>query len=257
MPFETKNCRNVGRSAKVLVDSIVDLVFPRLCFNCDREIPAENPLLICLRCQNDVGRQHNKTCETCGAGQAHDEMHDGRCGKCRGEKFAFSSAISLGEYQDKLREIVIEMKHSGQEALTIQVGRWLGGKYRERLSSSAYDLCCGMPTHWTRHFSRGTNVAALLCEGLSRETGIHFCQDLLRQTRPTRKQGTLSRRQRLANVRNSFSLSPGYSIEDLKILLVDDVMTSGATVNEAAKLLRNNGAVDIGVAVVARGVGSF
>ena len=257
MPPETKNRRHAGRSAKVLVDSIVDLVFPRMCFNCDQEIPPENPLLICQECQNDVGRQNHKSCETCGAGQAHDEMHDGRCGKCRGENFAFSSAVSLGEYQDKLREIVIEMKHSGQEALTIQVGRWLGSRYRDRLSSNVYDLCCGMPTHWTRHFTRGTNVAALLCEGLSGETGIHFRQDLLRQTRPTRKQGTLSRRQRLANVRNSFSLTPGCSVEGLKILLVDDVMTSGATVNEAAKLLRKNGAVDIGVAVVARGIGTF
>ena len=152
------------------------------------------------------------------------------------------------------------MKQKGQESTTLQVGRWLGQAITNLLSETEVnnlDLVVPIPTHWLRRFTRSANIAALLADGIKRELDLPCYERLLVQNRRTDKQGTLSRRQRFQNVKNCFALNRGYSVDGRNVLLVDDVTTSGATANEATKLLLQSGAHSVYLAVVARGMGSY
>ena len=99
------------------------------------------------------------------------------------------------------------------------------------------------------------NCAEILLESVAARLGSRSCPKLLRCRRKTNKQGTLLPNERRANVRGAYDVSAGYVITGAKVLLVDDVMTTGATANEIAKILRRAGASGVDVAVVARGIG--
>ncbi len=117
------------------------------------------------------------------------------------------------------------------------------------------DLVVPVPMHWSRRIARGTNPAEVLAETVAQKLRIPVALDLLHNRRKTRKQGTLLPDQRRRNVREAFSVSAGYDIKDTCVLLIDDVMTTGATGDELSRMLRQAGAKRISVAVLARGTG--
>jgi predicted amidophosphoribosyltransferase len=106
--------------------------------------------------------------------------------------------------------------------------------------------------HWRRRFLRGTNSAAVLAEALADKLQLPLRRRLLRRRRYTRPQFSLSPPERRANVRGAFSVGAGYPLQEAHVLLVDDIMTSGATCNEAARTLRKAGARRVTVVVAAR-----
>jgi predicted amidophosphoribosyltransferase len=101
------------------------------------------------------------------------------------------------------------------------------------------------------------NPAGVVAEGFAQATGCPLISDLLRYCRWTSKQGTLSRSERLRNVRRSMRVDRSYDIAGARLLLIDDVMASGATLNEAARAIRSGGAASVEAAVVARGIGTY
>jgi predicted amidophosphoribosyltransferase len=147
------------------------------------------------------------------------------------------------------------MKRRANEALALSVGVLTARRLRKEILGTAPDLIVPMPTHWLKRLLRGTNGPDLLVEGLGGTLAIPKVMDLLYCRRRTKKQGTLMPSERRVNVRNAFAVSAGYDIQDARVLLVDDIMTTGATASEAARTLRKAGAASVAVAVVARGVG--
>jgi ComF family protein len=110
-----------------------------------------------------------------------------------------------------------------------------------------------IPTHWKRRFlSKGFHAASLIAQNVEKMTGIPQSQRILRAVKPTLKQGTLSRTGRLKNVRDAFVCKHPEKVEGRTVMLVDDVMTSGATMIEAARLLKRAGAKEVIVAMIAR-----
>lgn len=163
--------------------------------------------------------------------------------------------MALGVYRDSLRDAVIRMKQKANEPLTLSMGYLLSNLIRDRRSHSLPDLLVPVPTYWFKRILRGVNGPDLLVEAIGRHLTIAAATDLLFCRRRTQKQGTLLPSERFANVRNAFGASTGYDIRGAYVLLVDDIMTTGATASEAAKTLRDAGADRVDVAVVARGVG--
>jgi len=109
-----------------------------------------------------------------------------------------------------------------------------------------------IPMHWWRRLRRGTFPAQLLATTVGAVVGVPVYTQLLRCRRKAKKQGTLRPTERFKNVRGTFCVSPGYDITDANVLIIDDIMTTGATVSEAARVLRQAGARAAFVAVVAR-----
>jgi ComF family protein len=193
-------------------------------------------------------------CKRCAApGNPADIGED--CVRCRDRRYHFQAAMALGVYQDDLRDAVIRMKQAVHEPLTLSMGCLLAGTLRQRLTDPQPDVMVPVPAHWSKRLLRGVNGPDLLAEASARQLGIPVAIDLLRCCRRTQKQGTLMPSERQANVRGAFAVRSGYNLQDAHVLLVDDILTTGATASESARVLRQAGAAHVTVAVVARGVG--
>jgi ComF family protein len=177
------------------------------------------------------------------------------CVRCRDRHYHFQAALALGIYQDDLRDAVIRMKQALHEPLTLSMGCLLAETLHERLTEPRPDVIVPVPAHWSKRLLRGVNGPDLLAEALAKRVGIPAVMDLLCCRRRTQKQGTLLPSERQANVRGAFAVRSGYNLQEMHVLLVDDILTTGATASESAKMLRQAGAAHVTVAVVARGVG--
>jgi predicted amidophosphoribosyltransferase len=146
------------------------------------------------------------------------------------------------------------MKQSSGELLTLAMGRLLAARLATRLPETP-DYLASVPPHWSRRLSRAISCPEILREMLCRQLGLRSAAGLLKCRRKTKKQGTLLPAERRRNVRGAYAVSAGYAIKGASILVVDDVMTTGATANEIAKVLRRAGAKRVTIAAVARGIG--
>lgn len=162
----------------------------------------------------------------------------------------------MGIYRDRLREAVIRMKQRVAEPLTLTMGRLLADVLHRRWDAADRpDLVVPVPAHWWKRIRRGFNGPDLLSESLGRQWGLPIGNGVLYCRRRTEKQGTLLPSERFANVRGAFAVRSRVDLKQAHVLLIDDIMTTGATGSEAAKMLRQAGAARVTLAVVARGVG--
>jgi ComF family protein len=169
-------------------------------------------------------------------------------------KLHFSLVVSLGVYQAELRLAVLRAKHAGQSALAIAAAELMWERRAERLRELGCDVVCAVPLHWRRRWAHGGNPPELLAECWSRRLGLGH-ERFLRRLRNTAPQTEVPVAQRFRNVRGAFALARGYAIEGARVLLVDDVVTTGATCSEAARALKAAGAAEVAVACLARAEG--
>ncbi len=233
------------------------LLYPPVCVFCESDVGriVQEPFL-CSPCRAAFNEFPENACLTCAFPLPSSLGSVSHCPYCRKHAYRFARTTCLGLYRAKLREAVLRMKRSHHEPLALAAGRLLGERVSNVWRGAVFDVIIPMPTHWTRRFRRGMNGAELLAEGVSREVGAVVNVGVMRCLRLSGKQGTLSPAARFPNVRGVFGVRPGYDIKAKDILLVDDIMTTGATAHEAARILRRAGAGSVSVAVVARGVGA-
>jgi ComF family protein len=180
-----------------------------------------------------------------------------RCPACKDFLLKFDSVYPLGRYEGPLRNVVLKTKRSSAEAMSLAVGRLLAMRLGDKIRDFRPDVVAPIPMHWTRRLWRGTNSPELLAECLSRKLGMPVLRTL-RRRRYTSPQKDLPPRERFQNVRDAFALSRWrrQRWKDARVLLVDDILTTGATCSEAAGLLKRAGAAAVAVAVVARADGT-
>jgi predicted amidophosphoribosyltransferase len=158
----------------------------------------------------------------------------------------------LGVYEQRLREVVLWMKLPQHQITAYHMGRLLALHHRRHPALQNLDLLLPMPKHWTERIRRGTNAAEWIARGIGSVTGTPVANSILIKVRPTRKQSLLSETQRKGNLRDALAVACVKAVERKTVLLVDDLLTTGASANEAARVLRRAKAARICVAVVAR-----
>ncbi len=157
----------------------------------------------------------------------------------------------LGSYEDPLRRVVLRTKNITQEYVSFALAELLWQRVGEAIRVWKPDIVVPVPMHWTRKVLRGTSSPDLMAPILARHLGAEPIA-ALRRVRRTLRQGDLPRSARLANVRRAFGLRRGFRVQGARALLIDDILTTGATCNEAARALRDAGASEIAAAVIAR-----
>lgn len=232
-----------------------DTLFPPACICCGQGLGLPAPaVLLCEGCAEGLPLFTGPGCQRCGGPTPAGPS--GRCPLCHRRPLRFHGAVVAGAYEGELRRLVLAAKRANgvAEAITLAELLWRGRA--EELRQVGADLVTPVPMHWRRRWLRGSNVPHLLARSLSRRLGVPF-GPVVRKLRATPPQVGLPRERRTREVRGAMAPAGGYllarpSLAGRCVLLVDDVLTTGATCNEAARVLRRAGAQRVVVAAVAR-----
>jgi ComF family protein len=231
---------------------ILDLLYPPRCEACGRLRRAA----ICPECDAAIVRIERPVCQVCGVPFDPRAQAAPRCAECRGKRRPFSVARSAAYYEGPVAEAIRRFKYHCQAVLW----RPLGGLMVEALEEGAadvdpdtVDVVCPVPLHESRLRERGFNQSELLAEVVAEAIGKPV-RRLLTKTRPTLPQVDLPAESRAANVRGAFAARLEEVIAGQRVLLIDDLFTTGATLGECARALRRAGAEEVRVLTLARAV---
>jgi competence protein ComFC len=208
----------------------------------------------CRSCWKQVQQNYPFRCGRCGAGLARSSPFPQACFYCREQRLRFDRATATGNYEGLLSELVLKMKNQKDDSLAVQLGNLLGYHLLEQ-GWRDFDWVLPVPIFWSRRLIRGFQATEILTERVARITSLRVHSGIVQAIRRTAKQGTLSSTGRKSNVREAFSVKAGAPVKNKKLLLIDDVMTTGATSSEIARILKLQGASEVSVAVVARATG--
>jgi ComF family protein len=235
--------RQLGRLA-------VDAVLPPRCLACGETVGE--PDALCGGCWAAMTFFAAPWCARCGLPFPHPIGEGAICGRCAQSRPHWDCARAVLRYDKHSRRLVLGLKHGDRTHLAGALGKWMRRAGEEPLEGA--DLLVPVPLHWTRLFARRFNQSALLAHAIRAAGGPPVAPDWLVRRRRTPSQGLLGPLARERNVRGAFAIRAGRTVNGLRVVLIDDVMTTGATAEECARVLRRNGAAYVGVLTLARAV---
>jgi len=240
-------------------DALASVFFPAGCRLCERTLLRASTLPICEECLGSFAALGGAGCEKCGQPLATWSLGGAPqaappdillCPECQLRAYAFDRARSYALYKGPLVGAIMLLKFERIEPL----GRWFAHRLGEvaRRQEIAADIVVPVPLHRQRKRERGYNQAELVARPLAQKLGLPYRAVLLTRTRPRPDKHILSFEERWESVRGAFATRPGSKVDNLRVLLVDDVMTTGATLDACAKALRGAGAKSVIGLTVAR-----
>jgi len=238
-------------------DAVVSVFFPSGCRICEGLLTSASRVPICEECLSSFERVPNIVCEICGLplpGWTPKEGEALLCPACRNRTYAFDRARSFAVYQDAVVRAILLLKFEQIEPL----GRWFAERLAEVVKAEgdrlAADVVVPVPLHRERERERGYNQAALLSNPLAKRLRLPHKAVLLMRTRARPDKQVLSLEERWESVRGAFATRPGSQVDNMRVLLVDDVLTTGATLDACARALRDAGARSVIGLTAARAV---
>jgi competence protein ComFC len=227
-----------------LVDDLLNTVFPLTCLACKERLTKSSvDGLICGKCWEKIRKNKPPFCHSCGRGLMGKDLHKSLCPSCRKTRFHFDRAFSPCVYDGVIKELIHAFKYRDKKYLGAPLSRLMTEFIKEfEIPVDFTDLIVPVPLHAGRLREREFNQAAVLAENIAQEFGKTASHGLLERTRATSTQTQLDTLTRLENVRGSFRVPPSADLRGKRVLLVDDVMTTGATSSEAALALKQAGA---------------
>ena len=241
--------RRIGRG-------LVDAVLPPRCLACGEIV--EEPDALCGRCWGGIAFFAPPWCAGCGLPFAHPAGDGAICADCARGRRAWDRARAVLRYDRNSRGLILGLKHADHTHLAGAFGRWMHRVGGEVLADA--DLLVPVPLHWTRLVRRRYNQAALLAHAIRAAGGPPVAADWLVRRRKTPSQGHMGPAGRERNVAGAFALRqpgafalrPPCELAGRRVVVVDDVLTTGATVDECARVLKRAGAASVGVLTLAR-----
>jgi len=238
-------------------DAVVSVFFPSGCRICERLLTSASRVPLCEECLASFERVPDIICEVCGRplpGLAQKDGEQLLCPACQDRMYAFDRARSFAVYQDAVVRAILLLKFEQIEPL----GAWFADQLAEVLRVEgerlAGDVVVPVPLHRERERERGYNQATLLSKPLARKLRLPHEAALLMRTRARPDKQVLSLEERWESVRGAFATRPGIQVDNLRVLLVDDVLTTGATLDACSRALREAGAKSVIGLTVARAV---
>jgi ComF family protein len=243
--------RSVGESA-------AEFAFPVHCAACGTDLPeqfdtkAAGGRSFCISCLSALSPDIPFRCRRCGAATGPYTQPTGDCVHCRRKPLRFLSVVCLAMYEDVVRQAILSAKWSYAGTTIRALATLLLHHRREALQALQPELVLPIPHHWRQRVVRQFNPAALIAEQLSRGLSLPCDHHILCRRRLPRPQKRVAVGQRFDNQSDSFRVQERHVCAGKRILLVDDVLTTGATCSAAAAALRTAGAREVHVAVLAR-----
>lgn len=231
---------------------LLDALAPPSCILCAEPVADQGGL--CGKCFRGVTAIATPFCAVCGVPFAHAGIagQGGRCVACLAAPRAFDRARAALVYDDGAKPLLLGFKHADRTQFAAPLAAMMARAGRDLLASA--DLVTPVPLHWRRFVSRRYNQSALLSTRLARQARLPHIPDLLVRTRPTPPLGDKGAQERAALLAEAFRVRARFAdrVAGKRVLLVDDVLTSGATVGECARVLKEAGATAVDVLAAAR-----
>jgi ComF family protein len=235
-------------------EKIFDVLLPPHCLTCDAQVERQGSF--CATCFSSLNLISAPFCARCGVPFAHEgeaERGEGGallCAPCLSRAPGFAVARAALRYDEGAKRLLLPFKHADRTEMAVPLARLMARAGAEMLAAA--DILAPVPAHWRRLIARRYDQAALLAQRLGRLSGRRVVPDLLRRTRATVPLGDKGAAERAALVADAFSVARPARVAGKRVLLVDDVMTSGATAEACARALLAAGAARVDVLAAAR-----
>lgn len=234
-----------------LTKNFINLIYPLHCASCKKPLDPENSSVICGHCVGLIKPNPAPYCIYCGRSV---DTAGCACDDCLKNRPAFSRALSACLYEGALKELILQFKYKGKLALSDDLSNFVSDfLYDNPDMLEGVDMVTFVPIGTDRMMKRGFNQSKILAKRLSDSYGIPIA-DCIEKTASTKNQNELSRQERLSNLKGAFRAKGAVDLTGLTILIVDDVMTTGATLNECAIALLKAGAKNARCLTLARGL---
>lgn len=237
-----------------IFDSLLDLIYPRTCYGCECSLAEGSNRYLCLSCWRTLPLVLGRICLACGMPLGEGVLNQPVCNACNTSSFHFDQVRAAGEYRALLRDLILKFKFHRDIALSYPLAAIVLRHLTRYPLPVLPSIIIPVPLSHKARRTRGYNQAGLIASLLSRQLQIVYYPHALSKIRDTEPQSSLNREERLHNLKGGFKVVKSYlsKLSGKTILLIDDIFTTGATVNECAHALKQAGAHRVYVAVVCR-----
>lgn len=235
---------------KTVWQEVLDRIYPSglYCICCGKITDDTRTYSLCNDCMGAVKWAVGRTCSKCGKPLSPNDPRE-ICFNCTEHRHEFDRGYTCAEYGSHERSIVYSLKYDDRPDIAARIAEMMADRmnaeFGENGLASRYDLLVPVPVSRRRKGTRGYNQAELICMRFSEITGVPFRGEMLKRTRETTAMKGLTPDERRLNIRGSFELRPGAArfVRNAKCLIVDDIYTTGATIDETARVLKASGAL--------------
>ena len=237
---------------KPFVTDLMDFIYPPVCAVCAAALERSDSWNLCPGCRGGIAYLEPPLCTRCGRPFAHEPRFEHLCGECITRPRHYRHARAVGHYRGTLRSALHLLKYRLKGPLAPTLGSIMTERLPFIEAEWNYGLIVPVPLHPRRLRGRGFNQALYLAASLSRHLGVPLDRFNLKRSRRTQSQVGLSETRRASNVKGAFAVSRPQTISNKTILLIDDIYTSGSTVDECSRVLVGAGAEAVDVLTLAR-----
>lgn len=232
---------------------LLDIFYPRHCFACNKSLHEEENIYICKTCLESIERSEAKRCFKCGfeLGQGITPSRKG-CPECENANLRFERSSFVSDYKGPLKDLIHQFKYNRHECLAKLLGDLLINLLLRKDIISEIDVVVPVPLHWKKKLERGFNQSELIAKRICKNLSLAISKNNLYRIKNTLSQTQLPRSQRYRNVGGAFKVKRSKMFLEKHVLLVDDVLTTGITASECARVLKKAGAKNVYLFALAR-----
>lgn len=243
-PLQQNMGQNMSRTIKEIASHTIDLIYPPACPICGRPAPFEEGirLPVCPECEKDLSKTGSNCCMKCGK-PLQDETAE-YCYDCSKTHHLYTQGAAAFAYTDGIKQSIYRYKYKNRREYAAYYAKQIYENCGGRMSTWKADVLIPVPLHSSKLWKRGFNQAELIAEHLSKLTGIPVDGEVLVRSRKTIPMKNLDDQERIENLKNAFHIKDNV-VEYNKVILVDDIYTTGTTIDECTKVLMDRGASNV------------
>lgn len=243
-----------GAAVKKTAEHACNVIFPRRCVLCGENLLADALPELCGDCKQTLHINDSASCRLCGQSIDGSLVEAGivKCGQCRIKEPPLEATVFGLRYEGAARELIHKFKFCGRERLAASIAHLLCARLHRSVKMDGIDMVVPVPLHISRLYSRGYNQSYLLAREVASVFALPLEAASIFRKHATPAQWSQTRAERFKNMKNAFGMRKNSAIGGKRLLLVDDIMTTGATMFEAARLLKKSGAMAVVGALAAR-----
>lgn len=230
-------------NSKEIVDFLLNVISPPRCLSCNVRMPIKSKAMFCYDCSKSYFKNNGTVCDICG--KPIYENRDRICARCKQERIYYIKNVSRYKYKGCIKTAIQNMKFKRRAWIAEEFGQALSKTVTENYGDIKFDMVLFVPMSPLNEFTRGFNQSFEIADVISKNIDVPVNKKILFKRPLIKTQSGLNRNERIENVKKAFYVKNSHLLTDKTVLLIDDVITTGSTLNACAKVLKKNGALAV------------